>query len=500
MRTLLSACLFLLLGTSHAGEYKLRVAAPEYPDQAVLLYRYDDLLTLRTIRLGRELPTADGSVLFTGTVQGTGKFQLRVGDVFADLYMRSGSVLDVTFLRPAPGTPRSLSGTTRTNIVFNDLEPLDINALLSDLNEKLDDVLIEDLATDRIAGMQAAGIVRTSPDVDTAAASRPPTLFLTPDLSAERVDSLERMLLNYYRGIDDPWFFHYLEYGVAGLKHGPRINERELYDRHVKARDITYDDPEQMRFIRSFFAEHLAAYLHRYHEADLKRVMQEGSWSGLKEISARHDFLKDNERLNELVLLDQLYLNHSSKLLVRSEVLNMLAVAGRATSYPEHAKLVGNMLWDLTAMKPGSELPAMRLVATNGRPVDLDSLLNGPVCLFFTASWCTYCELEVAGMEKLQKEYMDVLPIIAISLDRSMEELERYRKLHPGQQFTWLFALDELAVREDLRMRSLPTVLLLNGRTLAHSPAPLPSTGLGALFHSTKVSMQQQEKLKVWDD
>lgn len=482
-----------------AGSFTVHITAPKEAGQAVLLYRYDDLFTLRTMRVAEAPLDAGGKATLTGTVEGTLRMQLRIADAVADLYVRPGSVLHVEWPGPDPRVPRSLNRPVRVPIVFHEMDALDINALTSDLNERLDDFLLDDLATDAAAGMQALDIQRkegSGPD----STSRPPTLFVTPALSTARVDTFEQKLKRFYRGIDDPWFGSFQEYGVAGLRHGPRANDRELYARYLKERPVLYTDPEYVRFVRGMFEDHLLSFAFRHHQRALESAMAAGDLDSLTAIFARHDFLKDDARLRELVVLEQLYAHSNSPQVRRRAVEKMLAQASVRSAYPEHRSIAANMLWDLTAMSKGSTLPAMRLQDLKGNAADMQVLNEGPVCLVITATWCTYCELEMVGLEQLHKEYTGVIPIVVIALDKDPAAIKNYLKLHPGRTFTWLHAEAEQQLREDLRLRNLPTVLLLQDGILVRSPAPLPSGGLGEVFHRARAQAERDGRIKVWDD
>ncbi len=78
--------------------------------------------------------------------------------------------------------------------------------------------------------------------------------------------------------------------------------------------------------------------------------------------------------------------------------------------------------------------------------------------------------------------------------------MKGYIKKHPEQKFTWLHAEAEQQLREDLRLRNLPTVLLVQDGKLVSSPAPLPSGGLGEVFHRARVNAERDGRIKVWDD
>lgn len=500
MRSALVTFALILHAAAWAGNFTLRVEAPGYAGKAALLYRYDDLFTLRPVRIAEAAIGDDGQAVLTADVEGTAKLQLRIGDVVGDLFARPGNPLHLRFPLPDARTAKSLSGTTRVFPELLDLSPLDINALTTDLNDRVDAFINEDLATDQIAGMQAVEIMRNdSAQLPTDSVHRPATLFVTPSWSEARVDTFERKLRRFYAEVQDPWFAHYLTFSMAGLRQGPRVNDRDLHQQYLANATVHYDDPEYVRFIRSFHSEQLA-HVQRFQATAMKEAMATAQVDSLKALFARNEFLRDDDRLTELVLMDQLYTHFNSKQLDRGQVAAVLQKIAASSAYPEHRHIATNMLWDLLTMRAGQPLPAVRVTDPAGKAVLLDSLLDGAVCLAITASWCTYCELEMAGLEKLHKEYPGTIRIIAINLDSTLQSMNAYRRAHPGQDFTWLHSEAEQQLREDLRLRTLPAFFLLNGATLARSPAPLPSNGLGELFHQAKVELDRANKVRVWDE
>lgn len=488
----------MLAGAVEAQHVVLHVSAPVYAGKVLLLYRYDDLLTLRPVRLVDALIDDAGKAEMEAPVVGTAKLRLRIGDASADLYARPGAKYTITFAPPDVRTPRSISGTARAEIRFTNLDPLDVNALTTDLNNRVDAFITEDLATDQIAGMQALEVQRKADAAPADSSKRPATLFVMPTWSKLRVDTFEQKVRHFYRDVQDPWFTHYMDYSFAGLRHGPNVNEQELFDRYLAGKPVLYDDPEYMRFVRSFYSEHL--YLvHQFNDSALTRAFNEGSPQQLKTLLATNAFLRE-DRLCELVLMDLLYQQYNTKLVHRDGADRILAEVAASSIYPEHRAIASNILWDLTSMRVGSKLPPLRLEDLHGKETQLDTILAGPVCIAITASWCSYCELEFQGLEQLHKEYGTIVPIIAIALDADEGTLRKYVKDHPGLDFTWLRAVGEQRLRDDLRLRNLPAFYLLNDGVLARSPAPSPSQGLGALFQQAKAEAEKGERVKVWDD
>jgi thiol-disulfide isomerase/thioredoxin len=498
MKNLLTGLVLLSALWLHAGPYTIIVNARGFDSDIVSLYRYADLFSNRMVLVARGIVDSTGKATLEGEAEGTQKVQLRIGERHADLYVRRGSVLHVT---PYDlGTARSLNGTTRMGIEFSEVSLLDVNILVGDLNERIDAFIAEDLATDQAAGMQALDIHRESGAAKPDSTTRPPTLFVTPMLSKARVDPFAQKLRRFYADVEDPWFAHYLNNSIAGLQVGPRVNERTLFETYVQGRPVQYDDPEYIRLIRTLFGESLDR-LHRDKADSLNTALSGGDAGALRHLFQGNDFLRTDDRLAELVMMDQLYLNHASRLVDRSAVEGILAAVAGNSAYPEHRTIAANMSWDLTAMRVGTSLPAMRLEDEHGRTVEQADLLKGPVCVAFTAGWCTYCVAEIGSVIKLAEEHKGAIKVVVIGLDHTLEAFKAAKKSMPtSPHVTWSHAVAEQQLREDLRLRSLPMFYLLNDAILARSPAPLPSRGLGELFFKAKTEMEHGQRLKVWDD
>jgi thiol-disulfide isomerase/thioredoxin len=147
-------------------------------------------------------------------------------------------------------------------------------------------------------------------------------------------------------------------------------------------------------------------------------------------------------------------------------------------------------------MRAGGSLSALMLRTTDEKQVHLDSLLKGPSYLVVTSSQCTYCEQEMIALETLNKEYGPYINVIAISLDRDWKELIAYTRAHPARDWTWCFGGDDPQVMDVLRMRSIPSFMLLNDNVIVQAPAPPPSNGLAAVLFKLKAEADERNKLR----
>ena len=478
-----------------AASVRIELDAPGYKGERALLYRYMDLFTLRTELIGQATIDAQGKAVLEGAVSGTMKGTIKIGANSCDLWLRNGTY-SMGFPMPAAGTARSLNGTTEVLPTFKDLDRLDINALISDLNQRLDDFIAEDLATDQQAGMQALDIAKKNggtipPDT----AKRPGTLFITPSWSTARVDSFENRLRGFYKEVKDPWFWQNLDYGIAGLRFGPRVNDRDLFDRYLKGKPVLYDVPEYVRFIGSFFEGHIMRYPFRTHEEGLTTWIRKADADTVTKIFAEHDFLKD-DALNELVVLSELYAQYPTKNFDRPGILRILERISTSSKFPEDRLIAANMRWDLMTMRVGGTLPALVLRDLGGSQVRIDTSLHDATCLVVTASWCTYCEQELVALETLYKEYGAYVHVVGITLDKSTKDFDAYTKAHPGRDWPWYYGGDDPTIMELLRIRTVPAFFLLNGNTIAQAPSPPPSNGMAAIFHRIKAQAEEENKLK----
>ncbi|MEO8069373.1 MAG: TlpA disulfide reductase family protein [Flavobacteriales bacterium] len=500
MRNLLLIVLLLFARAVGAAPCSITVEAPDQIGKAAVLYRYMDLFSKRREVLAIGEVDGRGAVTLTGEVTGIIKGQLRIGMDVAELYLKPGAQYTVRMLPPDRNDARSMSGTALRDLEFIGLDGLDINALTSNLNEKLDAFIAEDLATDQAAGMQALDLMRKEGSVKPDSAHRPATLFVNPSWSEARVDTFERKLRKYYAGVNDPWFSAFMECALAGLHLGPRTNDSALFVRVFKDEQVRYDDPEYVRFFLSFFEDHLLRYPFMTDEDALTNAIANASMDSLKALLRESDFLHD-DRLCELVLLSEVYANYHGKTFSKAGIRQLLGVATSNSAYPEHRSIAGNMLWDLTSMQPGDTLASLMAWNTRGEKVELDTLLaEGPVYLAVTASWCTYCELELSAMEKLYTEYGKVVRFITLDIDGTTTGIAAQQRLHPLRTWPHLLADSDPLLLDKLRLRSVPAFYLLDGRTLKHSPAKAPSAGIAADFHRIATSLPVEGGRRVWDE
>ncbi len=478
----------------------VRIEAPERAGQQVVLYRIDDLFTLRMVRVDEALIGPDGSAVLKAQVQGTVKAVLLVGGHRAELFLRDRSTYRVHPMQPDGRRP--VKGQVPVDLEFIELPPLDINALMTDLYDRLDGFVAEDLATDEAGGMQAVDLLRRDgarPQRNDSV-KRPATLFYTPGWSTARLDSFAARIRRYYADVDDVWFQRNVELGICGLYQGPQRDGVVLHQRCLAGRMPDIDKPEFVRLFRSLYDDHLLAGPFRTDERRLLDGVRNASTDSLIVLLMKEPALRTDTAMAELLLMDQLYLLHPGKLLDRAGIELILADRAARSPHPGHRALAANMLWDLTTMRAGTLLPDLALLDSAGDAVAMDSAFQGATCLVVTSVNCTYCDQELRALAQVHEGRDDVVRCVVVALDGDARSLARLERDTGGRDWTWLRCRDAGRAREALRAPTTPVFLLLNDRTLAYNPAPLPSKGLPALLHALRVERDKQRRLTPGGD
>lgn len=471
-----------------------------YGSATARLYRFDDLVSGRLVLLEHHVLDGTGRASFDVDVEGITMARLRIGMVYADLFLTPGASYAIRVPSPDPSRPASLAGTTRMQPVFNALDPFDINALVGDLNQRIDGFVAEHLATDEQAGMQAVERLRNAPKDSLEREDRPPTVFVLPSTDPQRIDSFEMKLRRFYADVTDPWFWHYLEHSVAGLRLGPQADMKAIHASYILHKPIHYDDPAQMSFLMEFYLGHLMVHVFRTRADEVEAFVKASHGDSVMALLAQHPFLADDARLRELVMIDQLYRQYNGKRFDRNGIEGILAQVEKGSAFPEHRRIAANMRWDLTAMSGGSTFPSLILRDLDGGVTHVDDLLQGPSCIAITASWCTPCEQEMLALDNLQQEYGDHARFITISIDSTWNDFTVLARRHGNSDRVWLFAGDDALFMDELRLRSLPAFFLLNDRVIAHAPAPPPSQGMAEILFALKASVEQEQKARFREE
>ncbi len=115
-----------------------------------------------------------------------------------------------------------------------------------------------------------------------------------------------------------------------------------------------------------------------------------------------------------------------------------------------------------STVETGEELPGVTLTDRAGKERRLDEFRGELVVIEFWASWSPQSKLSLPGTEQLHAEFGPRgLRVIALSLDVE-EELDDARKFLDAKKFSFLTLFDGSDFAEDLGLKTLPHLILLD--------------------------------------
>ncbi|MFN9372677.1 MAG: redoxin family protein [Planctomycetaceae bacterium] len=113
-------------------------------------------------------------------------------------------------------------------------------------------------------------------------------------------------------------------------------------------------------------------------------------------------------------------------------------------------------------VETGDDLPEVTLTDRAGKERRLDEFRGELVLIEFWASWSPQSKLSLPGTQQLQDEFgQRGLRVIALSLDVE-EELDDARKFLDAKKFSFLTLFDGSDFAEDLGLKTLPHLILLD--------------------------------------
>ncbi|HSW38437.1 MAG TPA: TlpA disulfide reductase family protein, partial [Acidobacteriota bacterium] len=89
----------------------------------------------------------------------------------------------------------------------------------------------------------------------------------------------------------------------------------------------------------------------------------------------------------------------------------------------KHPSYHSGPLVQIGAVAPNFSLPDM-----NGREISLDQFRGKVVMLDFWASWCGPCRMTMPVIERLEREYADIMVTLAVNLNEPWETVHAYVK------------------------------------------------------------------------
>ncbi len=472
---------FLFVFSGHASVIEGK--APAYTGQTVQLLRYENYITYHVESVATSRIAPDGSFRFEWDPSTTDLFLLRIGTINAKLVVGKNSKYNVVFPELPKDKAFSIANVTMVELQFNKIDKAnDINARLTDFN-----VCYEQFFADHLVEI-ASRRFQTQLDV----------------FQADVKDRFAPCLPNAY-------FDHTLTYTFAQLQQlvtgnaGFQTTRKALFDAYIKNKPVQYRHMEYMRFLQDFYKGYFQSYIQKYGDKVLAYAINRNpNLAILDSALRRDDFLKNDQRLRELILIHSLTEAFHDQQFKQKQVIVLLDSIGKRGVFEENRSISRQVSHYLTRLSTGYPAPDFALTHSNGDTVKLSDFRGKHVYIDFWATWCKPCLEEMMMMKELQRKYHRQVEFISISIDKDPAAFEKFKTEHPEYKWTMLHFGGQFQLLRDYDIRALPSYFLVDEQgNLEQSPALRPSPSgtnktIDATFHYIKFK-QAPPKTKVGD-
>lgn len=466
MRAALIAILFLFAGSLSAQNVAIKGSAPYYAGKPISLYVYDDLITKREVKQHTDTIDASGSFLLAMNTDRIQRVMLRIGSNKAHLYASPGGSYDVTF--PPPDTTEYQNPDVEHlhNLNWRFKDTLDLNALIIQYN-----MIFEDFYTERYAQ------------------------FVTARASSA-IDTFKLQCEKRYAKLNNPYFKSYIDYNLAALKVSFGRNEKLIYYVYIAKRPVQHTHAEYMELFNTAYKKYFQKLMLSKRGGKLTDAINgQASYNALNEVLKSDSTLR-NDTLRELVMLKGLHDAYNDNNFSEANIQLIVEHIESKSAIAEHRKIAGNIGRMHSTFAVGSKAPVFELLDRTGKKVSLADYSGKHVYIAFYKSDNTASLQELKAMIDLQKEFGDQITLISISLDDSIQQMQKMLANSPKLNWTFLHGGDNEKLKEDYRIKGTPVFFLINtfGK-IAQYPAKSPSQGIEDNFR--KITGKKEKPVKV---
>ncbi|MBS1637423.1 MAG: TlpA family protein disulfide reductase [Bacteroidetes bacterium] len=319
------------------------------------------------------------------------------------------------------------------------------------------------------------------------------TRYLSPAGVYQKLDTLQILARQRYKGLGKSYFRDYVEYSIAGFNANAARSRNFLVSRYISKKPILYDNYEYMEFFDAIFKDYLKSFATMHNGGNIYNSINAFADYKDMERQFRSDKLITNDTLRELIILKELTGFYYSPDFNKQSVLSMLEQLHRDTKIERHRSIVNQVLQNIYQLQPGAMAPVFTATDKQGKTISLSDFKGRFVYINFFNTGSVNSLMEMPKIADLKKKYNDKVTFISICTDDSLKTYKDYLKANP--KFDWVILFNDnskpRSAKELYNIKGVPAFFFINvAGQLAQSPAQAPSQGIEykfkALFRPSK--------------
>jgi thiol-disulfide isomerase/thioredoxin len=269
----------------------------------------------------------------------------------------------------------------------------------------------------------------------------------------------------------DNFYKSYIYYTVAQLDKVIYAKSPDLlYKKYFDNEYILYNNPAYMQFFRDFYSNYLYSSFHISKSMLNEYINNAPNYPALFNEVGKDRYLV-NERLRELVLILNLwqYFNHEE--FSQRNIVKLIEYIAVNTHFPEHKKIVDNILEIIENNQYGKTLPKFVFKNEKDKNVKINQFKGKWIYLHFYSNYCEECIREMLIIKELQEKFKDDITFVSISLDLDYNQFKLFKEefkmfdwefVHFNDQYEWLIAMDVYTLPENILLNPNGEIALRN--------------------------------------
>lgn len=418
------------------------------------LKSYSDNISFQDTILAESLLDESGTFEFQIETEYPQLIVLKLGFQIASFYIEPGKDYHLKVIYDPESEQVSYLANHKLLFEFIDLPKDDLNSLVDDFNRISDRFLIKNFEK------------------------------IYKRKQFQMLDSLRYETFSIRRKGGD-YFGDLIEFRIADiLLSAKKEITQDIFFKYFGNKAIRYEHYEYMVFFNTFFDKYLRTKTRVLKPGELRSLVNDQDDLIVLSKALKRDLLLMDDRLRELVILRELYNFFYDFEFQPVKVLGHIRNLAQNSTYPEHRLIAKNLIKRITSLQPGSKLPEFNFMDLKGFKKTNADYKGKYLLLNFWELDCSDCFNNIDSLEYIQKTYADKLQVISVSSHKYVNDLKR---IIGEQNFTmnFLLASPDNRVYDDLKIRSLPAVILVDDEgKIVLFPAILPARGFRNTFKS----------------
>jgi Thioredoxin-like len=478
---------------------------------SVMAYTISDYVSMLPVELDRTLANKGGYKL-EFELEGTRQIFLQVGNTEGELIVEGGRNYQVDI--PAILVNEQVTfDKTVVELVLRDLPETDVNFGIRKFNNDyrsfIDDHYYE-FAVGEFKGSEtfksslgekksATDIYRSSDQEKGFSDQKMPLGNFNNwvELFELYVDS------NYTTYLEHPYFRDHKNYRIAELELISGVRPWIIYEENFFSKKVQHTHPSYFSLFRILYAN----IFEKAKDSDTKdwirmAINSDKSPQSL-EFAFKNDSLYFNEEIRTLAMIhnlrDAYYKTEYSKVSIDRLLENIASTDRR----PSVALVASNMIKVLKNGRIGWPIENFSVIDKKKDTWKYEEHKDAYTYFVFFTTWSASSLKELLVLEKIAADYKDYVNFVALCMDDSFADFEKYVSNHPKQDFTFLYGTVDPQIKRNFNLRTIPYVVLVgpDGKIM-NDYTRRPSEGVQQEFEAIKARSAKKTTVgpKTWKD